>query len=376
MTNILENLFRINCKNKNINLSSGNPAWNGPEFLFKSSADMMNKMASEHDSIGGDISRYNSSSGEEQFKKEMRDFFIETLNCSSKNRSQKNVVFANGVTHLWSCFLELIKDKESDKFRGKTPVILFPSMTYGIHTESATRAGFEVCGIPISSETGFHLQASDLEHAICEIEKDKTKKVVCIKIDDPHNPSGAVLNKNDIEKITAVCRKHKIRIFNDLAYCGLEYDDNKVFPFATLGDARAITFTAVSLSKTAGAPGLRAGAGFGETNDVNFISKKISNDMCTSSIIAQQCCADYFSPRNADLREKYLTKIRAWYSTRSKMFQASILGKDSINWTPFELDYLETVIETLEYYYADDVKNALKHGTDHIKFRFKISLEW
>lgn len=77
-------------------------------------------------------------------------------------------------------------------------------------------------GVPVSVQTSgemeFKLQPSDLEKAIT----DKTKAVILCS---PNNPTGTLLNKEDLEKIAAIIEKYDLLVISDEIYAELTYDD-------------------------------------------------------------------------------------------------------------------------------------------------------
>lgn len=77
-------------------------------------------------------------------------------------------------------------------------------------------------GVPVSVQTSgemeFKLQPSDLENAIT----DKTKAVILCS---PNNPTGTLLNKEDLEKIATIIEKYDLLVISDEIYAELTYDD-------------------------------------------------------------------------------------------------------------------------------------------------------
>ncbi|UGB30051.1 aminotransferase [Metabacillus sp. B2-18] len=77
-------------------------------------------------------------------------------------------------------------------------------------------------GVPVSVQTSgemeFKLQPSDLEKAIT----DKTKAVILCS---PNNPTGTLLNKEDLEKIATIIEKYDLLVISDEIYAELTYDD-------------------------------------------------------------------------------------------------------------------------------------------------------
>lgn len=97
----------------------------------------------------------------------------------------------------------------------------------------------------------FRLDADDLALAV-------TPATRLIFLNSPHNPTGAVLTRDDIRAIGEVAQLHDLWILSDEVYESLIYDGPFASPFdeADLADR---TVVASSLSKSHAAPGFRAG---------------------------------------------------------------------------------------------------------------------
>ena len=75
---------------------------------------------------------------------------------------------------------------------------------------------------------------------------------------NPHNPSGRVMSREELERIAALALEHDLIVISDEIHADLLFDGRSHIPFASLGDeiaARTITFT--STSKAFNIPGLR-----------------------------------------------------------------------------------------------------------------------
>ncbi|MGM0875541.1 MAG: aminotransferase [Bacillota bacterium] len=77
-------------------------------------------------------------------------------------------------------------------------------------------------GVPVSIQTSgemeFKLQPADLEKAITE----KTKAIILCS---PSNPTGTVLQKEELEKIAKIIEKHDLLVISDEIYAELTYDN-------------------------------------------------------------------------------------------------------------------------------------------------------
>lgn len=114
----------------------------------------------------------------------------------------------------------------------------------------------ELCGgkpviIETKAENKFRLTASELKAAIT----DKTKLLV---LPFPNNPTGAILDKDDLEQIAAVLRPTNIAVLSDEIYAELTYG-KKHKSIANIDGMRERTVIASGFSKAYAMTGWRLG---------------------------------------------------------------------------------------------------------------------
>ncbi len=78
----------------------------------------------------------------------------------------------------------------------------------------------------------------------------KAKEAKLFLFCSPHNPTGRVWNKKELEKIALICKENGVIIISDEVHADLVYKGSKHIPIATLSDARDITITLNAPSKT------------------------------------------------------------------------------------------------------------------------------
>ncbi|WP_230667644.1 MalY/PatB family protein [Microbacterium sp. MEC084] len=75
---------------------------------------------------------------------------------------------------------------------------------------------------------------------------------------NPHNPTGAVIDREELEAIAAIVDRHGGRVFADEIHAPLRYDGIPFTPYASLSDVTAAhTITGTSASKAWNIPGLK-----------------------------------------------------------------------------------------------------------------------
>ena len=135
-----------------------------------------------------------------------------------------------------------------------------------------------------SEEDGFRLTASAIENALT----DKTKLVV---INSPNNPSGAVLSREEFEKIYALTSSRGVMLLTDECYCKLVYD-SEPFSIASLDGAKPNVVVAGSLSKTYAMTGWRVGYALAPKELIGAINKLQSHSTSNVTSIAQKAAIE------------------------------------------------------------------------------------
>jgi aspartate aminotransferase len=135
-------------------------------------------------------------------------------------------------------------------------------------------------GVPVfvPMDSTFKLKASDLEGHFT----DKTKAVL---LNSPSNPTGAVIEWEELEKIAQICLEKDILIISDDVYEHFMYDGKSFRSLATISpEVKAITFIVNAISKTYGMAGWRLGYAAGPKAVIksmtSFQSHAASNPCC------------------------------------------------------------------------------------------------
>jgi aspartate aminotransferase len=105
---------------------------------------------------------------------------------------------------------------------------------------------------PLRESIGWRYDLDELESKI-------TARTRAIYINSPHNPTGGVLTRGDIEAIAAMAERHNLWLISDEAYEDVVFDDAEHVSPASLAGMYDRTISAFTFSKTYAATGLRLG---------------------------------------------------------------------------------------------------------------------
>ena len=122
---------------------------------------------------------------------------------------------------------------------------------YATYDGIVRATGATIAPVPLHASRGFRMNADDLAAAI-------TPRTRVLLLNSPHNPTGAVLTRDDIADICAICERHDLWIVSDEVYEDLIFDGTFASPFDMTEFAER-TIVASSISKSHAAPGFRSG---------------------------------------------------------------------------------------------------------------------
>jgi aspartate aminotransferase len=105
---------------------------------------------------------------------------------------------------------------------------------------------------PLHETIGWRYELPELESRI-------TPKTRAIYVNSPHNPTGGVLTRQDIEGIAAICRERNLWLLSDEAYEDVLFDGAEHISPASLPGMYERTISVFTFSKSYAMTGLRLG---------------------------------------------------------------------------------------------------------------------
>lgn len=129
--------------------------------------------------------------------------------------------------------------------------VLIPQPSYVSYVPCCVLANGTPVIIELKAENEFRLTAEELEAAI-------TPKTKLLVMPFPNNPTGAVMERADLEAVAEVVKKHDLYVLSDEIYCELTYLENHV-SIASLPGMRERTIVVNGFSKSHAMTGWRLG---------------------------------------------------------------------------------------------------------------------
>ena len=143
--------------------------------------------------------------------------------------------------------------------------VIIPQPSYVSYEPCAILADAKPVIINLKNENEFRLTAGELEEAIT----DKTKLLI---LPFPNNPTGAIMEREDLEAIREVILKHDIYVLSDEIYAELTYKGEHV-SIASLPGMKERTIVINGFSKAYAMTGWRLGYACGPANIIAQMTK-------------------------------------------------------------------------------------------------------
>jgi len=320
---LLARYYDIARQGSRYNLSNGDPLQNPFDPIRKAVSTAMR---------GSEMTLYTRGGGPRKFRDRVLPY-CENLGISpsKKTLSSEHVTFGMGSTYLYNATLKILAQRGGKINPGKKPVLLMPAPTYGIFTMQPVNNGY----------------VAALYHA------------------NPHNPTGAVADATQTQKIMRVLKRNKVFAIDDMAYAGIEHR-SKAAPLAMHGFDNSVTL--FSLSKAYAMPRVRSGVACGPDWLIEGIDHETDMSMISIPAPSFAAASACFSEEHQHVREKeYLPQNNVEYQRRFDVLKAVIDGIDSVPDLPGSraMDILHEAEKA--YGSLPQAKEALKTGMPNLR---------
>jgi len=291
-TSIFSTMSKLAVEYNAVNLGQGFPDFSGPDWL----------MDEAYKAMKDGKNQYAPSNGIRSLRKTLSDVAKKYYSLDW-NEDTEITITAGATEALYSTITALINPGDE--------VILFEPF-YDSYQADVILAG----GIPkyvTLKKPDFCFTPEELEQAITE----KTKVII---FNNPHNPTGKVFNKNEIEAIAQVAKKNNLLVISDEVYEFLLFDDAVHIPMATLPGMKERTITISSSGKTFGMTGWKIGFAYAVPELTKAIQKVHQWTTFAVNTPGQHAMAYAFSQLDS-----YLPEFKSLYQRKRDLIYKLIL---------------------------------------------------
>ena len=185
--------------------------------------------------------------------------------------------------------------------------VLIPQPSYVSYEPCCVLANGTPVIIELKAENEFRLTAEELEAAI-------TPKTKLLVLPFPNNPTGAIMEKKDLEAIAEVIEKHDLYVLSDEIYSELTYlEDQNHVSIASLPGMRERTILINGFSKSHSMTGWRLGYACGPQVILEQMLKIHQFAIMCAPTTSQYAAVEAMKNGDADVQE-----MKAEYNVRRK----------------------------------------------------------
>lgn len=157
--------------------------------------------------------------------------------------------------------------------------IMIPAPYFGAYSNMADIVGIIINEVPLGIENGFILRVEDLE-------KKYNPKVKALLINTPNNPTGAVIPRENLEKIAEFAKEKDLLVISDETYSQFIFEGEHT-SISTLGGMKERTIVVSSASKLFSMTGWRVGYAILPKEIFPYVNKVHENMSTCSTSFAQ-----------------------------------------------------------------------------------------
>ncbi len=184
--------------------------------------------------------------------------------------------------------------------------VIIPQPSYVSYEPCAVLAGAKPVLIELKNENQFRLTAQELEAAVT----DRTKVLI---LPFPNNPTGAVMERKDLEEIAQVVEKHDLYVISDEIYSELCYTKEKHVSIANIPNMWERTILINGFSKSYAMTGWRLGYACGPKRIIEQMYKIHQFCIMCAPTTSQYAAIDALKNGDADvqmMRDSYNQRRR------------------------------------------------------------------
>jgi aspartate aminotransferase len=209
---------------------------------------------------------YGPSAGQPELRQAIAAYVSRTRGV--KITSDEVVIVPGGKPIIFFTILSLIDEQDE---------VIYPNPGFPIYESMINYVGGRAVPIQLREDRDFSLDVDELASMINE----RTKLII---LNSPHNPTGGVLNRNDIERIAAAIGDRNIMVLSDEIYSRLLFDGVQHFSIMSVPGMQERTILLDGFSKTYAMTGWRMGYGVMRADLATHMTRLMTNsNSCTAS---------------------------------------------------------------------------------------------
>ena len=187
------------------------------------------------------MTHYTASAGMKELREKLAEKLTDEIGVPFD--SDEIVITAGGMEALLLTMLVVLDGKDE---------VIFPSPHWPNYPAHVLLAGGTYRTLPLTARNGFRPDIEKLEGMV-------TRNTKMFLINYPHNPTGAIIDNEDLKAIAELAEKNDLLVCSDEAYESLIFDGRNFRSIAGLDSMKERTIIIRTFSKTYAMTGWRIG---------------------------------------------------------------------------------------------------------------------
>jgi aspartate/methionine/tyrosine aminotransferase len=300
-TSIFAEISALAAQTGAVNLGQGFPDFAGPAWVKQAAAD----------AIAADLNQYAPYQGLPR----LREAVAATWRAQGWREIDpaREVTVASGATEVLFGAVQALVDPGDE-------VIIFEPF-YDAYVPDVIMAGgvprlVRLHPPPPGDQRAWHFDPDELRAAF-------TPRTRLLMINSPHNPTGKVFTRAELELIAGLCSEHDVAVLSDEVYDQLVFDGAEHVPIATLPGMWERTLTVNSTGKTFSVTGWKIGYAVGPAwlNDALRAAHQWITFATATPLQAAAAAA-----LEGALSNGYYSQFRAEYAERYNLLRGILEG--------------------------------------------------
>lgn len=280
---VIREMSRLAAQYKAVNLAQGLPDFPCPEELKKAATD----------ALYADVNQYAITWGDKPLREAIARKSESYLGIKVDPETQITVTC--GATEAMVATMLALVDPDDE-------VIVFEPFYENYGPDAI------ICG---GKPKYVSMRTPDWSFDEKELEKAFNNNTRAIILNTPHNPTGKVFNRQEMEAIARLCQKWGVLVFTDEIYEHILYDGHQHIAIGSLPGMEDLTVTINSLSKTYSVTGWRVGWAIAP-EELTLAIRKLHDFLTVGSPAPLQRAG----VTAIELEQKYYDELTAEYEER------------------------------------------------------------
>lgn len=247
-------------------------------------------------SLESGYTRYTANAGLAELREEIAKYYERKFNVKYSAETD-TLVTVGGSEAIDACFRALVSPGDE---------VIVPEPSFVCYSPLVSLCGGHPVPLKTTVENDFRITAEQLKSVISP----KTKLLV---LPYPNNPTGGIMEKQDLEAIAEVLRDTNIMILSDEIYAELTYGSKHHVSIASIDGMKERTVIANGFSKTYSMTGWRLGYALGPKEIIKQMTKIHQFGIMSAPTTSQFAAIEALKNGDSDI-----AKMRDEYDMRRK----------------------------------------------------------